>query len=1029
MRRNSLRTKLIVAFTGITAITLLTLAVFFVQRLFYIQRLHVLETQQTIAWQHASKLASLIRVRQEDLQRMVIFNRVQDLETEQQSRLLASLANLRSDYHMLALLNAEGDETLRVGDLLETEATNYVGTPFFETPRTSKASYFGPVSRDPGSGRPLMRISFPAFAEESNELRGLLLATVDLAELWEQVAERPPEPGGAVYLLSEENQVLAHPDRDIIRQPVSYVLPQTNGFFPGLNGEPAVVGLARIEVGEQTLTVVAERQENQALALAISARSLIWVVLAGSLVIAVFLSLLVVRWRLRPLEMLSAAVGGESSSVEFAERVRIRAPNEIGDLASAYNRMSGQLEDMAGRLEKQVEARTDQLARRAAQLEVAAEIARQISAALDPLQLLDRIAFLIAREFHYYQVDIYLLDESGTSAVLRASARRDSRPALAPGLPLEVGGNSVVGYAAAQAESYVSHAAADGQTEQRDPPDPLILTEIAIPIMSGSQVLGVLNLKSETVTTPAEYVLSILQTIIDQVAIAILNTRLYNELAEHARELELQAAELTRAKSEAEEASQAKSEFLANMSHELRTPLNGILGFTQILLRNPSLSAEQRTGLEVIQQSGEHLLMLINDVLDLSKIEAQKMELQPVAFPLSTFLQGVIGTCRPQAQQKGLSFVFEEIGALPENIRTDPKRLRQILINLLGNAVKFTAAGEIVFRVRSLSESRAQPGEQAADIIRFEIEDSGEGIPEAFRDKIFLPFEQASREEKAEGTGLGLPISQTIARLMESEIKFESRVGQGSRFWFDLVLPVVEAATDTASPHRWDIIGYQGPLKTALIIDGNEQNRLILTDLLSQIGFSIREAGSGREGMELARTIKPDLILLDLIMPDMEGAAAVRQLRQTEDLRDVLIIAVSARAFESDRESILRAGCDVFFAKPVQAAELYDALETHLGLEWIYTALAARGSLQTGTSLQQVREALAALPAEEVNTIRDLVRMGDMSGIQTWAAALENRYPLTRAFASRLRRYSSQYQEDRIFRLIEAYFGSELLKA
>ncbi len=477
-------------------------------------------------------------------------------------------------------------------------------------------------------------------------------------------------------------------------------------------------------------------------------------------------------------------------------------------------------------------------------------------------------------------------------------------------------------------------------------------------------------------------------------------------------------AEMQKARDAAVAANRAKSEFLASVSHELRTPLNGILGYAQILKRDQALASGQRQGLDVIQRSGEHLLTLINDILDLSKIEARKMELRVNTFQLPEFLQTVADLFRLRAQQKGIAFLYELITPLPQWVEGDEKRLRQVLMNLLSNAVKFTDQGGVTFKVGVLereSKSELQPR------IRFQVQDTGRGIAAADLEEIFLPFQQAGDQRYiTEGTGLGLPISQRLVEMMGTEIQVESQPDQGSCFWFDLRLPQVEGSALVEQEAQDPIItGYRGPRRRILVVDDKWENRSVMLNLLTPLGFAVIEASNGQEGLDRALERCPDVVLMDLVMPVMDGFEATRRLRTYPQLEGLVILAASASTFDRDQQSSLDAGCDDFISKPIVASELLQKLETSLHLEWIYsTEASSPPEIWKGTDQEPEPESDLPTPAD-LSQLWELARIGHIKGILEYLDRLEAGGYGGSEFTEELRRMAKTFQVKKIQTLIK----------
>lgn len=467
---------------------------------------------------------------------------------------------------------------------------------------------------------------------------------------------------------------------------------------------------------------------------------------------------------------------------------------------------------------------------------------------------------------------------------------------------------------------------------------------------------------------------------------------LLQEIEQHRRTDEA----LQQAKRAADLANQAKSRYITAISHELRTPLNSILGYAQILDGDASIPPPRRPAISVIRRSGEHLLSLIEGTLDIARIEGGKLTLEPRPIDFPAFLQQIVRMFELQASRKGLGFEYAPQAPLPAVVRADEKRLRQILINLLGNAVKFTSRGSVRLGVR-----------YAREMASFEIEDTGPGITDADVERIFEPFGRGSAADKASGAGLGLTISRMFADVMGGELKLDRSSPEGTRFVVRLYLPQVplgEAQLRTPERPR---TGYAGERRKILVVDNERDDRELLAGILEPLGFRVAQAESGLECLTMLEVFRPDVIFMDLAMPGIDGWETLRRIRQG-GLSDAAVAVISANAFDKGLDNDVALPSEDFILKPVRMEALLDWLGHRLQLEW----------LRDGGAAPAAAGALVMPPDDELDALADAVEMGYVRGILEGVARIEAQDPRYAPFAAQVREMAGAFQFDAIMRLI-----------
>jgi signal transduction histidine kinase/CheY-like chemotaxis protein len=808
----------------------------------------------------------------------------------------------------LAQIDASGKERLRVSRLAMDVVGS--GTDFSNDPKFMEAVahkvYYGPVYFRRES-EPYMTLAIAGTRRDA----GVSVAEVNLKLIWDVVSQIKVGERGHAYVVDAQGRLIAHPD-------ISLVLRNTDmsrlaQVRAARSGDSAPVQEAQDIEAHKVLTasapvtplgwlVFVELPAGEAYAPLRAALQRLGFVLLGALGFAVLAGMFLAGRMVGPIQALRAGAARIGSG-DLSQRIAIKTGDELEVLADQFNDMAGRLQESYAGLEQKVELRTQELQMRSGELaqsveelRALGEVTQAVNSTLDLATVLSTIVAKAVQLSDTEAGSIYVADPAtqefhqrathGMSEELIAELNRQD---------IGIGEKTIADAAARRAPVQFADLMDQGPSATRD----ILLRAgfralLVVPLLGPKGIIGVLVVRRKAPGEFPKHTVDLLQTFAAQSVLAIQNANLFKQVEEKGQELEM--------------ASRHKSQFLANMSHELRTPLNAIIGLTEMMLANAARFGTEKAAepLRRVHRAGNHLLGLINQVLDLSKIEAGKLELSPESVSLAPLIDEVIGTARQLAEQNKNRLIVESQEGLG-TLTVDPMRLRQILLNLMSNACKFTKQGEVILRVKKVLDGR--------NWIEFAVADTGIGMTPEQQAKLFEEFTQAdsSTARRYGGTGLGLAITRKLARMMGGEVMVASEAGKGSVF--TVRLPAAAASPDISLTD-----GIQAPAgDCVLVVDDDATARELISDQLKAEGFSVVTAAGGLEGLRRAKELRPIAITLDVMMPDLDGWSVLAALRQDAELAEIPVIMVTI--LDEPRRAVAL-GAAGYLSKPIDRERL-----------------------------------------------------------------------------------------------------------
>ncbi|MGL5082890.1 MAG: ATP-binding protein [Microcoleaceae cyanobacterium] len=975
-------------------------------------------------------------------------------EREDESRIL--VAKIRDQFTRPERVSYELGPDCKLATQLERSPYDARIRPWYQAAVLAGERTWSPIYYLPGENEIEFSASAPVY-DPDNRLIGVLHSEVTLDAITEFLSELEISTSGQAMIISSSGALVASTSEEptvqaegllqrpnivdskmpIVRSTAQHLLKefgrfsqirQQEQFIFKLNGQREIVHVTPLkeQYGLNWLIIVVIPESDFMGEINLNLRRSALLCLA-TLFSAILAGLLTTRWVIRPIETLNRAAKAVATG-KFGYRVEIDRADELGKLGESFNSMAQQLQTSFINL-KSVNENLEAQSRLA---EVESEVGLSLTRGQNLDEILQHHTESMVIYLNAYCAEIWLLNSNNNCLELRSiSGMQPQQQEESCYLPAYYSGISSI---FTTQETYITNDLVNDQrinccgwATQHN-----VAAFAGYPLTLENQQIGLMTLFTQEPLSEAR--VKGLELLANTVALAINHKVSEQLLAEYRKNLEQKVeertAELMVAKEKAEVANQAKSTFIANMSHELRSPLNAILGFAQIMMRSPLLAGEDQENITIIARSGEHLLNLINQVLDLSKIEAGQVALTPQKIDLYQLIGDLEDLFIFKADEKGLELRFEIHSDTPQYIKIDALKLRQILINLLSNALKFTTEGSVIVRVQGqlLDPEKVE--------LLFEVEDTGLGIAPEELHTLFDAFVQTQVGRDAqEGTGLGLSISQEFIQLMGGEITVRSQLGQGTSFKFNLPAEIVEEVTVENVQSKRRVIALQSHdfSHRILIVDDKPLNRQLLVKLLVPIGFELQEAANGQEAIDIWQQWEPHLVWMDVRMPVMDGYQATREIKATPKGQATPIIALTASIFEEERALVLSAGCNDFMRKPFREAEIFDMISKHLGVQYIYEDL-TEDSIKNLTENKQsktvnrfsktlLKAQLKQLPLEWQEDLEQAICKADT---ELMDQALQQIKTRDLALASALKADLDNFEYNRILELIRESKQQEL---